>query len=150
MEGKMEDAELVAEFREAFDMFDRDGEGTIGRAEFTAMMRTLGLELSDAELETLWEKVDMDGSGEIEFDEMLQTLKKNLAPLSREEQILEAYETFDADNRGFVKSADIARVMRSMGESISDREAEELLRAANANRTRMTKEEFIMLLLHNN
>ena len=144
----MEDEELVGEFKEAFDMFDRDGEGTIGRSEFTAMMKTLGLELSDAELQTLWEKVDMDKSGEIEFEEMLETLRKNLAPLSREQQVAEAYEAFDTETRGFVRGADVARVMRSMGEAISDREADELLRAANADRGRMNKNEFIALLLH--
>ena len=144
----MEDEELIAEFKEAFDMFDRDGEGTIGRSEFTAMMKTLGLELSDGELETLWDKVDMDKSGEIEFDEMLDTLRKNLAPLTREEQVADAYEAFDTETRGFVRGSDVATVMRSLGETISDREADELLRAANADRGRMNKKEFIALLLH--
>lgn len=144
----MDDEELVAEFREAFDMFDRDGEGTIGRSEFTAMMKTLGLELSDAELQTLWDKVDMDKSGEIEFEEMLETLRKNLVPLSREQQVTEAYDAFDIEGHGYVRGSDIARVMRSMGETISDREADELLRAANSDRGRMNKHEFIALLLH--
>lgn len=138
--------ELITEFKEVFDMFDQDGKGTIGRAQFTTMMKTLGLELSDSELDNLWEKVDADDAGAIEFGCMLERLRKNLSPLSREEQVLEIYEAFDVDNKGSVTGADIARVMRSMGETISDREADELLKAANAGR--MNKDEFIALLLH--
>jgi len=49
------------EFRQAFLLFDRDGDGTISTTELGAVMRSLGQDPSDAKLQEIIDEVDVDG-----------------------------------------------------------------------------------------
>ena len=59
----------MAYIREAFNLFDKDSDGTIELKEMKAVMNDLGRTVSDKELEDMIEDVDADGNGSIDFDE---------------------------------------------------------------------------------
>ena len=50
------------EFREAFAQFDRDADGTISSKELVTVMRSLGQNPTDEELEAMINEVDIDGN----------------------------------------------------------------------------------------
>lgn len=62
--------EEIEELREAFNLFDKDGGGTIDVAELRAILDQRGKRMSDMELRKLMDMVDEDRSGEIDFDEV--------------------------------------------------------------------------------
>ena len=51
----------TAEFREAFSLFDKDGDGTITTKELGTVMKSLGQNPTDDELEEMINEVDADG-----------------------------------------------------------------------------------------
>ena len=53
--------EQIADFRVAFDTFDADGSGSIDADELKTVMRSMGREMSTAEIEELIKNVDEDG-----------------------------------------------------------------------------------------
>ena len=55
--------EQIAEFKEAFSLFDKDGDGTITTKELGTVMRSLGQNPTEAELQDMINEVDQDGSG---------------------------------------------------------------------------------------
>ena len=57
-------------------MFDKDNSGTISKDELGNVLKSLGHNPSDLEVIDLIQKVDVDGSGTIEFPEFL-TLMRN-------------------------------------------------------------------------
>ena len=59
----------VKELQEAFSLFDLDGGGDIDATELGTVMRSLGANPSDDEIQKMIEAVDADGSGSIEFPE---------------------------------------------------------------------------------
>merc|ERR1719353_1645422 len=63
--------EQIAEFKEAFSLFDKDGDGTITTKELGTVMRSLGQNPTEAELQDMINEVDADGSGTIDFPEVL-------------------------------------------------------------------------------
>merc|ERR1711911_27089 len=61
--------EQIAEFKEAFSLFDKDGDGTITTKELGTVMRSLGQNPTEAELQDMINEVDADGNGTIDFPE---------------------------------------------------------------------------------
>lgn len=63
--------------REAFNMFDKDGNGQITADELRQLMRKLGESLSGKEIEMMIEEADADGDGQINFEEFAKLLLYN-------------------------------------------------------------------------
>ena len=61
--------EDIADLKETFTMFDKDGGGTISMAELKGVMERLGTKVSDKELRDIISNVDENNDGEIDFDE---------------------------------------------------------------------------------
>jgi len=52
---------ILIEFKEAFSLFDKDGDGTITTKELGTVMRSLGQNPTEAELQDMINEVDADG-----------------------------------------------------------------------------------------
>ena len=59
--------EQIAEFKEAFSLFDKDGDGIITTKEIGTVIRALSHNPTEAELQDMINKVDSDGKGNIDF-----------------------------------------------------------------------------------
>ncbi|KAK3524375.1 hypothetical protein QTP70_028018, partial [Hemibagrus guttatus] len=69
---------LRAEIREAFQVLDRDGNGFISKQELGVAMRSLGYMPSEVELAIIMQRLDMDGDGQVDFDEFVTILGPKL------------------------------------------------------------------------
>jgi len=65
----MDDDDRKAELKEAFDQFDRNGNGRIGVQEFTRLLELLGAGMSASDIRVGFRELDRDGSGAIGFEE---------------------------------------------------------------------------------
>merc|ERR1711894_55853 len=60
---------LKEELKEAFRIYDRDGEGFITTDVLKEILREIDSELTEDDLDNIIEEVDEDGSGTLDFDE---------------------------------------------------------------------------------
>lgn len=58
----------LSEFKEAFSLFDKDGDGTITTKELGTVMRSLGQNPTEAELQDMINEVDADGMSTVDDD----------------------------------------------------------------------------------
>uniref|UniRef100_A0A670JT08 Calglandulin n=1 Tax=Podarcis muralis TaxID=64176 RepID=A0A670JT08_PODMU len=70
----------LSEFKEAFSLFDKDGDGTITTKELGTVMRSLGQnpteaelqdminELTDEEVDEMIREADIDGDGQVNYE----------------------------------------------------------------------------------
>ena len=93
--------EQIAEFKEAFALFDKDGDGTITTKELGTVMRSLGQNPTEAELQDMINEVDADGNGTIDFPEFLNLMARKMKDTDSEEELKEAFKVFDKDGNGF-------------------------------------------------
>ncbi|KAG8805834.1 hypothetical protein FRC17_005306, partial [Serendipita sp. 399] len=119
------------EFKEAFSLFDKDGDGTITTRELGTVMRSLGQNPTEAEIQEMINEVDSDGNGTIDFPEFLTMMARKMKDTDSEEEIKEAFKVFDKDGNGFISSAELRHVMLNLGEKLSDNEVDEMIREAD-------------------
>lgn len=68
----------VKDFREAFSLFDKNGDGAISLKELGIVMRSLGQNPTEKELQALINEADDDASGTIDFSEFLTLMANKL------------------------------------------------------------------------
>ena len=64
----MNDADTQEEIKEAFRVFDKDGNGHISAAELRHIMTNLGEKLTDEEVDEMIQEADIDGDGHINYE----------------------------------------------------------------------------------
>uniref|UniRef100_A0A8C5GN57 Calcium-binding protein 7-like n=1 Tax=Gouania willdenowi TaxID=441366 RepID=A0A8C5GN57_GOUWI len=69
---------ICSKIREAFKVFDRDGNGFISKQELGMAMRSLGYMPNEVELEVIIQRLDMDGDGQVDFEEFVTLLGPKL------------------------------------------------------------------------
>ena len=69
--------EELAEFREIFNLVDRDGGGTITKEELGELMDTLGIDATPEEIDLMIHEIDQDNNGEIDFEEFKKLMSKS-------------------------------------------------------------------------
>ena len=79
--------EQIAEFKEAFSLFDKDGDGTITTKELGTVMRSLGQNPTEAELADMINEVDADGNGTIDFPEFLTMMARKMKDTDSEVRV---------------------------------------------------------------
>jgi calmodulin len=68
MSRKMNNVDSDEELREAFRVFDRDGDGFISAAELRHVMTNLGEKLTDEEVDEMIREADIDGDGQVNYE----------------------------------------------------------------------------------
>ncbi|KAI3465823.1 hypothetical protein Pfo_022486 [Paulownia fortunei] len=84
--------EQITEFKEAFSLFDKDGD----------IMRSLGQNPTEAELQDMINEVDADQNGTIEFPEFLNLM-------------------------AFISAGGLRHVMTNLGKKLTDEEVDEMI-----------------------
>ncbi|KAK3603085.1 hypothetical protein CHS0354_015781 [Potamilus streckersoni] len=71
---KLNDQDSEEELREAFRVFDKDGNGNISAAELRQAMINLGEHLTDEEVNTMIQEADVDGDGQVNYEEFINAM----------------------------------------------------------------------------
>ena len=64
----MKDTDSEEEIKEAFRVFDKDGNGFISAAELRHVMTNLGEKLTDEEVDEMIREADTDGDGQVNYE----------------------------------------------------------------------------------
>ena len=139
----------VEELRQAFDLFDTDGGGTIDPKELRAAMRSLGLETKNQTVYQMIQDIDKDAKGEIDFDEFMELMTSKLAGSDTEEDVQKIFELFDDDQTGFITLHNLKRVANELGERMNDAELLEMIERADLDQDgQISSKEFFRIMTY--
>mmetsp|Transcript_28613 Transcript_28613/g.60687 ORF Transcript_28613/g.60687 Transcript_28613/m.60687 type:complete len:173 (-) Transcript_28613:279-797(-) len=137
----------IEELRQAFDLFDTDGSGTIDPKELRAAMQSLGFEAKNQTIYQMIKDIDKDGTGEIDFDEFLDLMTSRLAGSDTKEDVQKIFELFDDDKTGYISLQNLKRVARELGENMDDAELLEMIERADADQDgQISPDEFLSIM----
>ena len=137
-----------AEFKEAFSLFDKDGDGTINPTELGVVMRSLGQNPSEEELQEMIEEADSNGNGTIEYQEFLYLMVQLMNKVDPDEDIKYAFSVFDKNADGSIDAAELKEFMVGVGETtLTDGEVKEMIKKADTdNDGKLNYQEFAKMM----
>ncbi|CAJ1947730.1 unnamed protein product [Sphenostylis stenocarpa] len=126
----------------------QDSDCCITTKELGTVMRSLGQNPTEAELQDMINEVDADGNGTIDFPEFLNLMAKKMKDTDSEEELKEAFRVFDKDQNGFISAAELRHVMTNLGEKLTDEEVDEMIREADVDGDgQINYEEFVKVMM---
>ena len=143
--------QAINEFKQAFNIFDKDKDGYITIKELDQIMKKLGQTLTESELQNMINEVDIDGSGTIDFRDFLGIMIKRLKETDGEDELIEVFKIFDSDRNGLINSSELLNVMMTLGEDTNKEDIEDLIKEVDHDGDGFINfEEFIRLILNKN
>ena len=123
----------IAEYKEAFDMFDIDKSGTLSVNEIVKIMKNFGYTIKKSEAKKMIDEIDVSGDGELDFEEFVTLMEKQTqyVDISDEELVLRAFKSFDKNNDGKITNYEFKYILTQMGQTISDEDFKLLFEQCN-------------------
>lgn len=120
----------LREYRDAFSLFDKDGNGYLTKEELGHVMHQLGQWARMEELQEMLAEIDTDGDGNVSFEEFVEILNNmtnadsvSLTAAQEEQELRDAFRVFDKHNRGYITASDLTFVLKCLGEDLDEEES---------------------------
>lgn len=140
--------EEMDEYRDAFTLFDEQGDGKIDCHQIGKLLRSLNLNPDDEDIR----KIEKDvGNKRIDFEEFLSIFlkaKKNSRNVSVEE-FIDTLNVFDKDNAGKVSSGELRHVLTALGNKLRDRDVDELFSDVGEHHGFINTTDFVNMVMSN-
>ncbi|KAF9097934.1 hypothetical protein BGX27_000886 [Mortierella sp. AM989] len=122
----------IKALKDAFNLYDRKGSGNIATSSLGDLLRSVGQNPTQLEIQELTVQADPSGTNIISFD----TLKKialrpdGYKPAGTVDQLVDGFKAFDPENTGSISAAELRHVLTSMGEVLSEADVDAFLSTA--------------------
>jgi len=100
----------LLDLRQAFALFDKDGNGEISKDELGNCLQSIGIYPTPAELDILYQRMDKDGNGYITFDEFLVAMSDECEEQELEQELHDMQSFFslmDKDGSGRLSAPEV-------------------------------------------
>ena len=133
----------IEEIKEAFDIFDPEGNGSIQVQDLLSAMKTLGFDTKNPAIYQMIADFDENGNGTIEFEEFLDMMTARISDRNTKDDLKRVFNLFDDTRCGEIKVEHLKRVARELGEEISEEELKEIVQRADLDGdSKLTFEDF--------
>ncbi|MBA0599763.1 calmodulin-like protein 7 [Gossypium raimondii] len=105
----------AAELKRVFQLFDKNGDGTISKKELNDSLENMGICIPDPELTQMIEKIDVNGDKCIDIDEFSELYRSIMDNKDEEEDMKEAFNVFDQNGDGYISVEELRSVLESLG-----------------------------------
>uniref|UniRef100_A0A1A8FE15 Centrin 4 n=1 Tax=Nothobranchius korthausae TaxID=1143690 RepID=A0A1A8FE15_9TELE len=141
----------LQEIKEAFNLFDTDGTGTIDVKEIKVAMRALGFDPKKDEIKAMVADFVKDGSVTVSFSDFVSMMTQKMTEKDSTEEIMKAFRLFDDDGTGKISFKNLKRVAKELGENLTDVELQEMIDEADQDGDgEVSEQEFLRIMKKTN
>ena len=138
--------EEIAGMKEVFQAFDTDRSGTVTISELMDGLRKKGVEKAASEVAELVKSMDMDGNGELDYEEFIAATLST-AKMENEDNLARAFAYFDKDNSGYISRSEVQKVITDFGLDHEFGDVNDFMAAADTNKDgKIDYDEFLAVM----
>jgi calmodulin len=133
---------------EGFKIYDKKNEGKIEGKDIPNLLRALGQNPTEAELNKLFEG---KWNQKFTFDQYvaIQNRPDGWKQHGTQAEFVQAFQVFDRNESGLISGGELRYVLTSLGEKLTDRQVDELLRVVEVDKEGMVNyEEFVKAIVN--
>ena len=139
--------EPTREVKTAFELFDKDQDGLINAEDLKTALNSLGFEFNQDEILRIIMELDPQNTGAIDYENFADLIQSKMSEREEIDQIRMAFDMLDDDKTGKITFANLQRVAKDLGETLSDQELHEMINEADTdNDGEISFEEFVALV----
>ena len=136
------------EYKSIFDMYDSNKDGNVNSLELANILKSININITDEEIKEIMTEIDLEGNGEINYDEFISILNRKEKDVDNEEELLKAFKVFDKEGNGLININELKHIMLSAGNNLSESEINNMLTEADTDMDGyINYEEFIRSIL---
>jgi len=126
------------EFREAFKLFDKDGDGEITVDEIHQVFTSLGFKsFSKKDILRMVKAQDVNSNETIDLDEFILLLRSKRTGkykrMSFDDELKLAFKVFDVNGDGSISASELAGIMRALGENLDEKDIDFMIKSIDIN-----------------
>lgn len=129
------DPEQMLVLKRAFDSFDQEKRGAISTDIVATILKMMGQTVNRQILKSVIEEVDVDGSGELEFNEFVMLATKFMNEEDEEEmkkELKEAFRLYDKNGEGFIPTQVLREILKELDDKLTDEELDGMVEEIDA------------------
>lgn len=138
--------EIKGDLRYIFDAIDRDRSGSLSLTELSYNFQQAGHTIGDEELNLVFSSMDVDNSGEIDFEEFGELLLRHRRLMSRLDELYTYFIPIDKDKNGLLDIQEMNAVLASVNEPTLSEDEVDFLKQRLGGKN-LTWERFLELVL---
>ncbi|KAI5969675.1 CDC31 [Candida margitis] len=119
--------EQKLEIREAFELFDMNGDGCLDYHETKVAFKALGFELTKRQVLDIIREYDTDDTHLITYDNFFKTVGEMILKRDPLDEIRRAFKLFDIDGTGKISVRNLRKISKDLGENLSDEELQAMI-----------------------
>lgn len=108
----------ITEYKAAFTLFDEDNDGLITTDDTKKLMRSLGQNFSEKELDNIVSGFKREGVKGVELHEFLDLMAKNRLKEDNNNNLLRAFKYFDREDTGRISFKDFSHTLSTLNEKL--------------------------------
>lgn len=119
------------DIKEAFNLFDYEGQGKLKTKELKVAMRALGFEPKREEVRKILTEMNRESSEFLSYNDFVSIMSQKYTEKDVMDEIRKAFQLFDDDNTGFITIKNLKKVAEKLGEKFKDEDLQEMIEEAD-------------------
>lgn len=135
------------ELQNVFNKFDANGDGKISSSELGHVMRSLGNDATENEVQLMMAEADSDGDGYVDLPEFVALNTRGVDRAANLRDLKDAFNMFDIDGNGSISADELHGVLQKLGETSSLDKCNHMIRGVDADGdSQISFDEFLTMM----
>ena len=123
------DPALLAQYRDAFKLFDKNEDGVIDFNEFQEVTKSIGMESKPESIKLIIDTIGTDSK--VTFNQFLDVMTGRMKNMDSRKEVLKAFQVFDDKKDGTVRAGQLKHLLRTFYSIMTPAECDALINDAN-------------------